>query len=151
MFLLLDSWRARRVPVPAQPQSKICEPGGLSAKGKLILHKEYGHCLPPAPGSPPGSELAHSQPAAAGAREPAPCARLGLTGDGSWQGTALLHSGSFALCAYYNGTEKSSLRGPSSSAAGGLGSGLTNLHSWPLHTGSSHQPCTELYRMPISP
>lgn len=128
LFLFLGSWGARRVVASAQSQSKLYEPRGLSVKGSSFFTKN-GHCLLLALGSPPGSSLALSQPAAAGAQDLVLRARLGLTGDGSWWGTSLLRAGSFSLCGYYNGMEKSCLHAPSSSAgAGGLGPSFTNLH-----------------------
>lgn len=61
---------------------------------------------------------------------------------------------SFSLCGYCNGMEKGCFRGPSSSAAGGLGPGVTNLHSWHQPTNmtspaaSLRQPCIELAGCP---
>jgi len=39
LFLFLGSWRAQKVPAPAQPQSKLREPRGLSAKGSSFCTK----------------------------------------------------------------------------------------------------------------
>lgn len=95
LFLLLDSWRGRRVPAPAQPQSKLHKPGGLSAKRSSFCTKNTDIVYRLPPGSPQGSGLACSQPAAAAAQDLMPGARLGLTRDGSWQGTVLPCTSSF--------------------------------------------------------
>lgn len=109
------------------------------------------------PGQPSGERAGSLAACSSWGPRPHARARLGLSGDSSWWGTALRHTSSFSLCGYCNGMEKGCRRAPSSSAAGGLGSGLTNLHGWRQPTNVSsltaalRQPCTKLAGCPPRP